>query len=79
MIQLSARATAASRSMQRMEEQQAKIGGGMRTDMAAARESMDYYLTEAQNSLAAQDLDSAKRKMNQAEANLEKLERFLGR
>ena len=79
MIQLSARATAVSRSMQRMEEQQARLGGGMRTDMAAARESMDYNLTEAQNSLAAQDLDGAKRKMDLAERNLENLERFLGR
>jgi hypothetical protein len=65
--------------MQRMEEQQAKIGVGMRTDMSAARESMEYSLTEAQNSLAAQDLEGAKRKMTQAEGNIEKLERFLGR
>jgi hypothetical protein len=62
-----------------MDQQQARLGVGMRADMAAARESMEYLLTEAKEAIEARDAEAGKRKMDLAERQVEKLERFLGR
>ena len=65
--------------MRTMEQAQARRGVGMRGDMAAARDSMEFLLGEAKNALEARDLTTAKRNMDLAERALEKLEDFLGR
>lgn len=79
MILVAARAGAVSRSMQTMERQQSRMGVSMRPDMAAAHESMGYLLREADSSLSAGDAATAKRNLDLAERQLEKLEGFLGR
>ena len=76
---LAGRANSVANSLGRMEQQQAKMGVGLRGDMAAARDSMEYLLGEAKNALAAGDADGAKRNMGLAERQIEKLEDFLGR
>jgi len=79
MIQLVARAAAVGRTMRNIEQQQNRQGVGMRADMAAARDSMEFLLGEAKDALEARDLDTAKRNMDLAERALEKVENFLGR
>ena len=46
--------------------------------MAAAKQSVEYLMGEADASLAAGDAATAKRNLDLAEQNVEKLERFLG-
>ena len=79
MIQLAARAVSAGRTIRNMEQQQARQGVGMRGDMAAARDSMEFLMGEAKDAIEARDFDTAKRNMDLAERALEKLEGFLGR
>ena len=76
---LAGRANSVANSISRMEQQQARQGVGMRGDMAAARDSMDYLLDEAKSALAEGDAESAKRNMDLAVRQIEKLEDFLGR
>jgi hypothetical protein len=79
MIQLRGRANAVLASMQRIEQQQSRQGVSMRGDMAAARDSMQYLLDEAQTALKSNNVDAAKRNLGLAERQIEKLEAFLGR
>lgn len=79
MIQLAARAAAVRTSVDNLERQQQASGLGLRGDMVAARESMNYLMGEARNSLAAGDAAATKRNLDMAEQQVEKLERFLGR
>ncbi|MBI2819104.1 MAG: protein kinase [Acidobacteria bacterium] len=79
LILIAARAAAVGRSIRTMEQRQASQGVGMRGDMAAARDSMEFLLGEAKEALDARDLVAAKRNMDLAERALEKLENFLGR
>jgi len=79
LIQLTARAVSAGRTIRNMEQQQARQGVGMRGDMAAARDSMEFLMGEAKDAIEARDFDTAKRNMDLAERALEKLEGFLGR
>ena len=65
--------------MRTMEQAQARQGVGMRGDMAAARDSMEFLLGGAKDALEARDLLTAKRNMDLAERALERLEGFLGR
>jgi hypothetical protein len=79
MIQLAARAGAAARVLRNMEQGQARQGVGMRADMAAARDQMEYLMEDTQRALAERDLETASRNMDLAERQIEKLENFLGR
>ncbi len=79
MIQLAARAAAVRTSVDNLERQQQASGLGLRGDMVAARESMNYLMGEARNSLAAGDVAATKKNLDTAEQQVEKLERFLGR
>jgi serine/threonine protein kinase len=76
---LAGRANSVANSLGRMEQQQGRMGVGLRTDMAAARDSMEYLMGEAKSALSAGDADEAKRNMDMAERQVEKLEEFLGR
>ena len=78
-ILLAARAAAMGRSMRNMEQAQARQGLGMRADMAAARDSMEFLLGGAKEALDARDLVTANRNMDLAERALERLEGFFGR
>ncbi|HWP84271.1 MAG TPA: hypothetical protein VNN17_03730, partial [Terriglobia bacterium] len=79
LVMVAARAAAVGRTLRTMEQAQARQGVGMRADMAAARDSMEYLLGGARDALEARDLATAKRNLDLAERALEKLENFLGR
>jgi serine/threonine protein kinase len=77
--QLAGRANSVANSLGRMEQQQARMGVGLRGDMAAARDSMEYLMGEAKSALEVGDAEGAKRNLGLAERQIEKLEDFLGR
>lgn len=77
--QLDARAAAISQSLDNLRRQQEKMGFGLRGDMASAEELMKTNLSRAQAALDRQDGAKAKEYLDQAEAQAEKLESFLGR
>ena len=79
MMLLGGRAAAVRGSVDNLQRQQSRSGLGLRPDMAAARESMDYLLGEANTSLASGDPAGSKRSLDMAEQQVEKLEKFLGR
>ena len=79
LIMMAGRAAALHGSLDNLQRQQNAAGLGLRGDMAAARESMDYLLDEAKAALRAHDADGTKRNLDLAEKQVEKLERFLGR
>jgi hypothetical protein len=79
MTMLSARVEATRASLENLAQQQARSGLGLRPDMSAAARLMFQRLGEANGALGAGDATGAKQALDQAEANLEKLETFLGR
>ncbi len=79
MIGLSARADAASSSIEQMERQQQAQGYGMRGDIVAAMSRMRSYLAAANQALGRQDAAGANDAMDRAEREVSTLENFLGR
>jgi hypothetical protein len=79
MLLLAARVGAVRSSMQTIERQQNAAGLSMRSDMVAANQRVEYLMGEANTSLAAADPATAKRNLDLAERDVEKLERFLGK
>ncbi len=79
LIMMAGRAAALHSSLDNLQRQQNAAGLGLRGDMAAARESMDYLLDEAKAALRAHDAAGTRRNLDLAEKQVEKLERFLGR
>jgi len=77
--QLDARAAAISQSLDNLRAQQAKMGYGLRGDMASAEQLMKTNLSRAQGALNQGDPAKAKEFLDMAEAQAEKLESFLGR
>ena len=77
--QLSSRAGAINDSLDNMRRQQAADGFGLRGDIASAQESLKIHLSKAQQALQSQDVKNAKRYLDLAEPEAEKLEKFLGR
>ena len=77
--QLSSRATAVHDSLENLRRQQAAQGLGLRGDIAATEERLKIHVGKAQSALQAQDVKNAKKYADQAETELEQLERFLGR
>jgi len=77
--QLSSRAAAVNSSLDRLQQQQAAAGYGLRGDMVAKQATMQANLSRAQNALARGDAARAGRYVEQASADVEALEHFLGR
>lgn len=75
---LSARASSANDSLNRLRQQQAASGLGLRGDMASAQERMTGYLDRAQRALRQRDTTTAKKCLSQAEVEVDRLEKFLG-
>jgi len=75
---LNIRAAAASRSVDTLREQQAKEGYNLRGDIAAVQERVQNYLAKGNNALNARDLKNAQKYFDLADAELAKLEKFLG-
>jgi ribosomal protein S20 len=79
MDQLSGRAAAVSSSLENLQRQQNAQGLSLRGDMAAAQQRMQTYMTKAQSALQAQDVQNARKYLALADAEVERLEKFLGR
>jgi hypothetical protein len=78
-ISLAARADALRASLKNLEDQQRRSGLSLRTDISTSWKRMDYFLDEAEAALKARDLPGAKRAVNLAEREADKLDQFLGR
>lgn len=76
---LSVRAGAVNSSLDRLQQEQARQGLGLRADMAARQESMKLNLFKAQEALDRADPVRARKYKDLAERDVEALERFLGR
>ncbi|HYN14784.1 MAG TPA: protein kinase [Terriglobales bacterium] len=77
--QLSGRAAAVNSSLDRLQQQQAASGYGLRGDMVARQASMQTNLSRAQNAVGHGDVARARRYTDLAAADVEALEHFLGR
>lgn len=77
--QLSSRASAVSQSIDGLRKQQSAQGYGLRGDISSSQERMENYMSKAQGALQAQDAKNAKKYLELAETEVEKLEKFLGR
>jgi len=76
---LDSRAAAAESSLDALEQQMRQSGLGLRGDMVAARSNMRTDLAKAKQALDANDTDRARRYLDQASHEVDKLEAFLGR
>ena len=77
--QLLVRAGAVERGLDVLQQQQARQGLGLRSDMASRQESMKLNLSRAQQAMEQRDGVRAQRFKTLAERDVEALERFLGR
>ncbi len=76
---LDSRAAAVESSMDALEQQMHQSGLGLRGDMVAARSNMRTDLAKAKQALDGNDTDRARKYLDQASHEVEKLEAFLGR
>jgi serine/threonine-protein kinase len=76
---MSARTAAVNDSLDNLRRQQQAQGVGLRGDITASQERLRIHLGKAQAALQGRDLEGARKHATQAEAELEQLERFLGR
>ena len=77
--QLSSRAAAVNNSLDRLQRQQAAAGYGLRGDIASRQASMQSNLSKAESAVQSRDVARAKRYISLTAADLEILEKFLGR
>ncbi|MGD0790532.1 MAG: serine/threonine-protein kinase [Terriglobales bacterium] len=77
--QLSSRASAVNDSLDGLRRQQASQGLGLRGDIASTQELLKTHMQKAQLALQNQDAKKAKKYLDMAEPEVEKLEKFLGR
>jgi serine/threonine protein kinase len=77
--QLTARVASVNSSLDRLQDQQARQGLGLRGDMAGRQQSMKVNLSKAQDAVTRSDAARAKRYKEATESDLEALEKFLGR
>jgi hypothetical protein len=73
------RSTAVSQSLDNLQRQQAASGYGLRGDIVSARQRMMTDLSKAQAAMQKQDNKGAKKYLDMAEAELQTLEKFLGK
>lgn len=79
MMTMGARVGAVAASIQGLQHEQAQQGVGLRSDMVAAQQRLHYQMNEAQASLKQNDAEGARKRLDSAERDLEKLETFLGK
>jgi hypothetical protein len=73
------RSNAVSQSLDNLQRQQAASGYGLRGDIVSARQRMMTDLSKAQAAMQKQDNKGAKKYLDMAEAELQTLEKFLGK
>lgn len=76
---LGARVNAAQSSLNRLKQEQARMGLGLRGDIAAAAQRMEFYMDEAEAALKRGDAEAAKKHLDSADRETTRLEKFLGR
>jgi uncharacterized protein YciI len=76
---LTVRVDAVNNGLDHLQQEQARQGLGLRGDMAARQSSMNLNLSRAQQAVSARDAARAQRYRDAAEADVEALEKFLGR
>ena len=77
--QLSVRAAAVNSSLDRLQQEQARQGFGLRGDIVARQESMKLNLARAQDAIERSDAARAGKYKEQVERDVQALETFLGR
>jgi len=77
LVMLATRADAVRNSLTSLKRSQAASGMSLRGDMVTAESRMNYTLDGANSALGAHDAAAAKKFMDQAETQIEKLEKFL--
>jgi hypothetical protein len=77
--QLSARAVAINTSLDNLRREQARQGLGLRGDIAARQQTMNTNITRAGEAVSQRNAARAQRFKALAEADIEALEKFLGR
>ncbi len=77
--QLESRAAAADSGLETLAQQMGQSGLGLRGNMVVARARMHNDLAKAKQAIAAADTDRARRYLDQASYDIQKLEAFLGR
>jgi serine/threonine-protein kinase len=75
---LSIRAATVRSSLDGLRSAQARSGLGLRADMAASAQRMDYLMNEADAAVQRGDAAAAQRNLDLAEKEVAKLEKFLG-
>ena len=78
LVQLDARAGAVRTSLGNLKRSQEASGMSLRGDMAAAESRMNYLMDGANSALRAHDPAAAKKFLDSADREVEKLEKFLG-
>jgi serine/threonine-protein kinase len=79
LMSLATRARSVNESLDRLRDEQARSGLGLRGDMVSARQRMEYQLDEAEAALRSEDAARARTSLERAEREIERLESFLGR
>ena len=79
MVMLGTRANSARSTLARMKAEQARQGLGMRGDILTSEQRMETYMDDAEAALRAGDPDRAKKALQTAEREIDKLDSFLGR
>ena len=75
---LSIRVGTVKSSLDGLRQAQARTGLGLRADMAASEQRMDYLMNEADAALQRGDAAATQRNLDLAEKEVSKLEKFLG-
>jgi len=76
---LDSRAAAVESSLDALEQEMHQSGVGLRGDVVASRANMRSDLAKAKQALEGADTDRARKYLDQANHEVEKLEAFLGR
>jgi len=75
---LNIRAATASRSVDTLRQQQQAAGYNLRGDIASAAERMQMYIAKGDTALKAKDMANAQKYYDLADAEISKVEKFLG-
>ena len=75
---LNVRAQTATQSVETLRQQQMAAGYNLRADIASSEQRMQLYMAKGNSALKAQDLTNAQKYFDMAEAELTKIEKFLG-
>jgi serine/threonine-protein kinase len=79
MTPLEGRASAVKDSVDHLRQQQERAGFSLRHDISASLSSMEQYMGKAEAALNSRNPEAAKKYMDLAEREIEKLEKFFGR